>query len=95
MTNREPLTPMQRIILDAMAEKGPAAFNGKGSRTLGFGLIPAEHGGIIVRAYGLPEWFLKARGLIERQDRNVPGIWFRITDKGRAARALGEQEHKR
>lgn len=90
---REKLTEQQFCILDGMqANDGVAAFNGENSRRIGFGLIPAKHGGIIVRAYGLPELFLKSRGLIDRCERNVPGTWFRITDKGRAALSAGVRE---
>jgi len=81
------LTDMQRRILTAMAhdETGLAAFIGEKSRKLGFGVIPAKHGGIIVRAYGNPAYFLNAHRLIEQQKRNVPGTWFRLTEAGRSA----------
>lgn len=81
------LTLMQRKILSAMAadEFGVAAFIGEGSRKHGFSIRPAQHGGIIVRAYGIPEHFLSARGLIERCERNAAGTWFRITLDGRTA----------
>lgn len=83
----EKLTRMQRDILSAMKIDGVglAAFTGEKSRRYGFGIMAAKHGGIIVRAYGTPEFFLKSRGLIELHERNVPGYWYRLTDAGRNA----------
>jgi hypothetical protein len=81
---------MQRRILSAMDrdELGFAAFTGEDSRRLGFGVIPAKHGGIVIRCYGLPAYFLHHhRKLIEPTERNVPGVWYRMTDTGRAALA--------
>lgn len=85
----ERLSPMQRRILSAMQddEIGFAAFTGEQSRKLGFGVFAAKHGGIVIRAYQHPEFFLKSRGLIEQRERNVPGYWYRVTDAGRAALA--------
>lgn len=82
---REPLTKMQRNVLAAMVREGPAAFTGEEARKLGFGVFGAKHGGIIIRAYSYPAFFLERRGMIEQQERNVPGVWFRVTAKGRAA----------
>lgn len=81
------LTPMQIKILRAIAENdlGYAAFNGANSRRLGFGVWQHREGGIVIRAYGIPEWFLHSRKLIEPVDRNILGAWFRLTDTGRAA----------
>lgn len=79
------LTPMQRKVLSAMSDGEPAIFNGEGSRRFGFGVASARYGGRVIRAYGLPEWFLQNRNFIERVERNVPGSWFRITEAGRAA----------
>jgi hypothetical protein len=81
------LTIMQRRILGAMVEDslGFAAFTGERSRVDGFGILPAKHGGIIVRAYGTPEIFLRQRGLIEPCERNVPGRWYRMTTTGYSA----------
>lgn len=86
------LSLMQRRILTAMQndELGFAAFTGEHSRKRGFGVFDAKHGGIIIRAYQSPEFFLKNRGFIERHERNVPGQWFRLTDAGRAALAKRE-----
>lgn len=81
------LTRVQCRILSAMGtdELGFAAFTGENARRLGFGIIPAKHGGIIIRAYQSPEYFLRQRGLLERVERNVPGYWYRMTEAGRAA----------
>lgn len=81
------LSPMQVRILSAMRddETGLAAFTGKKSRKLGFGISQALYGGIVIRAYQHPQWFLKNRRLIEKQDRDVQGTWYRLTDAGRAA----------
>lgn len=86
------LSPMQRRILSAMQadELGFAAFTGEQSRKHGFGVFGAKHGGIVIRAYQHPEYFLKSRGLIEQHERNVPGYWYRVTDAGRAALARAE-----
>jgi hypothetical protein len=83
MTDR--LTPMQSKILAAMRadETGFAAFTGEAARKFGFAILQAKHGGIIIRAYGTPEYFLKARGLIERVERNVPGNWYKLTAAAR------------
>lgn len=81
----ERLTKMQRDVLTAMASGELAAFHGEQSRVLGFGVYPARSGGIVIRAYQTPQWFLKGRGLIRERSRNVPGVWYEITDAGRAA----------
>ena len=83
------LTPMQQRVLSAMADADPgyAAFTGERARKDGFGVFAAKHGGIVIRAYSHPEFFLKARGLIEKQERNIPGYWYRLTAAGRAALA--------
>lgn len=83
------LTKMQRKILTAMRD-GPAAFTGEKARKHGFGIFEGKHGGVIIRAYGTPEWFLKSRGLIEQSPRNVPGSWFRLTEQGRVAITAGK-----
>lgn len=78
----ERLSPMQRRILTAMSEDdlGFAAFTGERARKDGFGVFAAKHGGIVIRAYQHPEFFLKSRGLIEVTERNVPGYWYRLTE---------------
>lgn len=88
----ERLSVMQRRVLSAMANDdiGLAAFTGEESRKCGFGVFPAKGGGIIIRAYQGPEYFLKLRGLIEPIERNVPGHWYRLTETGRAALATPE-----
>lgn len=85
--SRPKITPMQRRILKAMDadDLGFAAFTGERARKAGFGVFDAKHGGIVIRAYQNPEFFLKGRGLIERVERNVPGYWYRITEDGRRA----------
>jgi hypothetical protein len=84
---REKLTKMQRKILDAMHDAGGiAAFTGEKARVNGFGVFKAKAGGVIIRAYGNPAYFLKARGLIFPLEREAPGQWFVITDVGERAR---------
>lgn len=80
---------MQKRILIAMAETDFAAFTGEKSRVLGFGIFEGKYGGIIIRAYQSPYFFLKNRGLIEPCPRNVLGYWYRITDAGRSAIKAG------
>jgi len=81
------LTKMQRQILKALADDttGVAAFTGEKARKMGFGIFQAKHGGIIIRAYGTPSFFLESRGLIQRRERNVPGYWYSLTEAGRQA----------
>ena len=79
------LTPTQKKILRAMRDAGGiAAFTGDSARKHGFGVFPAKHGGVVVRCYGTPEVFLKQRGFIHPIEREAPGYWFVITDKGHA-----------
>lgn len=82
---KEPLSSMQRRILEAMARGGLAAFTGEKARKLGFAVLDAKHGGIIIRAYQNPEFFLARRGLIQKYQRDVPGYWYAITDAGKEA----------
>lgn len=77
---RARLSKRQRQILWLMNEYGVAAFQG-GTRD--FWASPALFGGIVINAYQTPEWFLSGRGLIERAERNVPGVWYRLTEEGR------------
>lgn len=81
----EKLSPMQWQILATMEARGPAAFTGERSRVDGFGVFDAKHGGVVIRAYQSPQWFLKQRGLIALLERAFPGTWYEITDKGRKA----------
>lgn len=81
---------MQRRILNVMVEKGYAAFTGERARKDGFGVFAAKHGGVLIRAYQSPQYFLNARHLIRKVDRiigdfMVPGTWYEITDDGREA----------
>jgi predicted transcriptional regulator len=48
-------------------------------------VLPAKGGGFWIRAYSNPQYFLERRGLIEKQERDVPGTWYRLTETGRAA----------
>lgn len=77
------LSPMQRRILAVMSDGRPTAFTGEHARKLGFGVFEAKHGGNIIRAYQLPQWFLNNRKLIEIVKRDVPGTWYQITEAGR------------
>lgn len=79
---KEKLSPMQKRIISEMRRCSPAAFTGERARVAGFGVFDAKHGGIIIRAYQHPEYFLKHRGFIERVVRDVPGYWFVLTAKG-------------
>lgn len=86
---KQKLSPMQKRIIEIMKEKGPAAFTGEHARKHGFGVFEAKHGGVVIRAYQSPQWFLKQRGLIEVVERfigesklKVPGTWYKLTDKG-------------
>lgn len=79
---KEKLSPMQRRIIEVMKEKGFAAFTGELARKHGFGVFAAKHGGVVIRAYQSPQWFLKQRKLIEVVERDVPGTWYKLTDKG-------------
>lgn len=81
---RERITPTQRLILQAAAgnDLGLVIFGG-GDRA---GTRVSSHdplGTPIIRAYGWPEGFLKARGLLapHGNDRHT----FAITAKGLAA----------
>lgn len=83
---------MQRRILSVMLTSGFAAFTGERARKDGFGVFDAKHGGVVIRAYQSPQYFLKQRGLIVVVERfigesqlKVPGTWYAITDKGREA----------
>lgn len=90
MTER--LSPMQLRILRAMIERGYAAFTGDGARKQGFGVFTAKHGGIVIRAYQSPQYFLSHRGLIRQVEREgIPGVWYEITPAGRDA----ERAHTR
>jgi hypothetical protein len=81
----EKLTTMQSDILVAMKRGDLAAFTGNLARKYGFGICRAKDGGVVIRAYSNPQWFLVQRGLIEPKERDVPGQWYQITPKGRAA----------
>lgn len=87
MTTKENrLSDMQNKILRAMLDNGGLAmFTGEGSRRFGFGIFLMP-GGIIIRAFGTPEYFLRHRGLIEvaEHPRKV-GACYKLTGKGRTA----------
>jgi hypothetical protein len=69
-----------------MSAAAPAAFTGEKARVLGFGILPSRFGGIIVRCYGTPAFFLQERGFIRVIERaGVPGTWYTLTDKGQTA----------
>lgn len=80
------LSGMQNKILRAMLDNEKlATFTGEGSRRFGFGIF-SMYGGIAIRAFGTPEWFLKHRGLIEVAEHpRQAGVWYKLTDKGRTA----------
>lgn len=90
----EPLTKMQRDIILALDKDadGFAAFTGRQSRVLGFGTWQHQQGGIIIRAYQTPQFFLKGRKILEQFERNIPGYWYRLTPLGKKlAKKLREQ----
>jgi hypothetical protein len=85
---------MQRHILKAMLTVDCAMFTGRNSRRIGFriaevraySLSPGCKKGIIIYAYGQPQWFLKSRGMIEQMgDEGEESYWYRLTAAGRAA----------
>jgi hypothetical protein len=76
------LSKRQRQVLALMRDRGPVRFAG---RTRGFVWYYGMGGIIIVRAYQRPEYFLKARGLIEEYPITPRGVAprYRLTDIGR------------
>ncbi len=77
-----PLTKRQRQILYLMLKRDlPTLFFG-GTRDFYWG---SGLGGevLIIHAYMEPEFFLKARGLIEVAPSNHPQTRYRLTDAGR------------
>jgi hypothetical protein len=80
---------MQRRILWHMRDKNTdlVAETGEGARTEGFGCWIVDEGGLAIRAYSHPLYFMRSRGLIEPIGRNARGIWYRLTDAGREAQA--------
>jgi hypothetical protein len=76
------LTKMQRRILAAMDANSFATFTGTEARKRGFAVFDSRYGGVVIRAYGNPAYFLEHRGLIDSQKRSAPGRWYRITRAG-------------
>ena len=79
------LTQTQKFILEVMSkhERGLAQFGAgdrRGTRVKSYGYLDGRP---VIVAYGTPEWFLKARGLISSFG-NEPFV-YQITDAGRAA----------
>ena len=84
------LTLRQRQILLLMLQHGTTIFAG-GTRGFSWvGLASDAPGGLLIRAYQTPEYFLAGRGLIERVPMNAAGTWYRLTGDGNriAARLL-------
>lgn len=79
--DNKPLTPTQKQVLTLMRKHGLTAFmSAKGVRNG----LQSQMGrdGFLIAAYQGPDHFLRARGLIERVERNVPGYWYRLTEDG-------------
>lgn len=73
------LTPTQRKILWLMNKHGPARFGRPAKyRVFRYGI---DGRGLMIGAYASPEYFLKARGIIEACGDNNPGC-FQLTDWG-------------
>lgn len=86
----ESLTSTQCRILQKIYDGRLASFTGHDARRLGFAVLPTRlfykgQRSVLIRAYGLPEFFLARRGLIARVDVAFAGYWFVITDKGQSA----------
>lgn len=82
----EQLSPTERQVVDAMKANpdGLAAFDRRpASRRVA--ILSAWDGGIIIRARNNPQRALRRRGLIAPVKRDVAGVWFQLTEKGRAA----------
>ena len=73
------LTPTQRTILRLMRDHGPARF-GRAAKYRVF-RSAVDGRGLFIGAYAMPEYFLKARGIIEACGDNNPGH-FQLTDWG-------------
>ena len=79
------MTPRQKQILQLMLDLDDldaAIFLGG---TRGFSVATLRGGGILIKAYQTPEFWLANRGLIAEVQANTPGRWYRLTDEGRAA----------
>ena len=79
------LTPRQKQILQLMLDLDDldaARFFGG---TRGFSVSTLRGGGLVIRCYQIPEFWLASRGLIAEVQTNEPGRWYRLTDQGRAA----------
>lgn len=92
------LSRTQRAILEGMVEGGDllTAFTGKGARMYGFRIVTISDAVrkieyVAVRVYGVPQLFLRDRGLIEQVDpvpeghKAISWAWYRVTSAGRAA----------
>lgn len=89
MTKQPTMTPIQKRILWLMRtlEEEFVAPTTTGARKLGFGHWQAAEGGLVVRVYGEPEYFMRSRGWLKHVERNAQGRWYQITDEGRAVAA--------
>lgn len=78
------MTPIQKRILWLLREHGEdtVACTGKGSRLNGFGAWTHKHGGLVIRAYSDPLYWMEAKGWLFRVTRNTPGHWYRLTNEG-------------
>ena len=68
------------------------ASTGDGARIHGFGHWQVPEGGLAVRAYGTPLYFMKA--YLQPVERNVRGRWYGLTEAGRAVRIATEPKLK-
>lgn len=85
------MTPTQRRILWLMVtlDEQFVACTGEGARLEGFGHWLPPEGGLAVRSYSDPLYFMSGhpKRWLEPVERNARGRWYRITEAGRAAAA--------
>jgi len=77
-------TPTQRAVLALLAEQGSARLL-SGSRILkamDLG-VDGQPVGVALQMNVVTPYHLKAHGLIERVESNMPGHWWRLTAAGR------------
>lgn len=78
------ITKRQAQILYLLREYGSAIFIG-GTRRFDWFQHPT--GGVVIRCYQGPEYFLKHRGLISPRASNAPGHWYALSEAGAALAA--------
>lgn len=96
------MSPTQRRILWLMRQHDEdyVACSGHGARLHGFGHAINSEGGLFIRAYSDPLYFMStvatASGRPEpwllRVQRNTPGEWWQLTEAGKQAAASIREE---